>query len=131
VQVRDEGGVRAIVVVILRDRDPLGNGELLFQVKGDALLLLPSEGGDTLVCPGLIQGLACGSHDGNESLLLLVCSSGDDLLLIGGEVGGVAQHDRQDNNGKGWWWWAAVNQGFVTMVSVIVQNQGRDASRIC
>jgi hypothetical protein len=52
VQVRGEGGVgvgadvdRAIVVVVLGDRDPLGSGELLFQVTGDGLLLFPSEGG--------------------------------------------------------------------------------------
>jgi hypothetical protein len=52
VQVRGEGSVRvgadidgAIVVVILGNRDPLGSGELLFQVTGDGLLLFPSEGG--------------------------------------------------------------------------------------
>jgi hypothetical protein len=30
------------------DHDPLGSGELLFQVTGDGLLLLPSEGGSVL-----------------------------------------------------------------------------------
>jgi hypothetical protein len=52
VQVRGEGGVGvgagvdgAIVVVVLGNRDPLGSGELLFQVTGDSLLLFPSEGG--------------------------------------------------------------------------------------
>jgi hypothetical protein len=56
VQVRGEGGVgagagvdRAIVVVVLGNRDPLGSGELLFQVTGDGLLLFPSEGGGALV----------------------------------------------------------------------------------
>jgi hypothetical protein len=100
-----------IVVVILGDRDPLGSGELLFQVTGDGLLLLPSEGGDALVHLGLVQGLACGSHDGNESLLLSVrdssdglsrgrgvvllpLSGGDGLLLINGEVGGADRHGR-------------------------------------
>jgi hypothetical protein len=40
----------AIIVVVLGDRDPLGSGELLFQVAGDGLLLLPSEGGGALAC---------------------------------------------------------------------------------
>jgi hypothetical protein len=51
---------------------PLVRGELLFQVTSDGLLLLPSEGNDTLVHTCLIQGLACGSHDDDESL----CQSG-------------------------------------------------------
>jgi hypothetical protein len=52
VQVRGEGGVGvgagvdgAIIVVVLGDRDPLGSGELLFQVTGDGFLLFSSEGG--------------------------------------------------------------------------------------
>jgi hypothetical protein len=105
-----------IVVFVLGDRDPLGSGELLFQVTSDVLLLLPSEGGGTLVRPGLIQGLACGSHDGDESLLLslsgsgnglsrgcvvLLLLSGGGLLLVDGEVGGVAWHGRQDGGGGG------------------------------
>jgi hypothetical protein len=59
-QVRGEGGVGvgasidgAIVVVVLGKHDPLGSGELLFQVTSDGLLLLPSEGGDASVpCSG-------------------------------------------------------------------------------
>jgi hypothetical protein len=49
-QVREEGDIgvghgvdRAIVVVVLGGHDPLGSGELLFQVMGDGLLLFPSE----------------------------------------------------------------------------------------
>jgi hypothetical protein len=96
----------AIVVVILGDRYPLGSGELLFQVTNDGLLLLLSEGDVMLTRPYLIQGLACDSHDGDESLLLSVCGSGGglsrghrvvllplsgggDLLLIDREVGGA------------------------------------------
>jgi hypothetical protein len=115
VQVRGEGGIGvgagidgAIVVVVLGNRDPLGSGELLFQVTGDGLLLFPSEGGDALARPCLIQGLACGSHGGDESLLLSVRGSsgglscgrgivllllgdgGGGLLLVDGEVGGAA-----------------------------------------
>jgi hypothetical protein len=49
-QVCGEGGVvadvdGAIIIVVLGKRDPLGNGELLFQVMSDGLLLLPSKGG--------------------------------------------------------------------------------------
>jgi hypothetical protein len=125
VQVHGEGGVRvgvgvdgAIVIVVLGDRDPLGSNKLLFQVIGDGLLLLPSEGGGALTRPCLVQGLACGSYGGDESLLLSVCGSdgslsrgrgvvllslsGGGLLLIDGEVGGAAQHGRQDSGG-GWW----------------------------
>jgi hypothetical protein len=57
-QVRGEGGVGVgtdvdgvIVVVVLGDRDPLDSGELLFQVMGDDLPLLPSEGGGALARP--------------------------------------------------------------------------------
>jgi hypothetical protein len=60
-QVHSEDGIKvgvdvdgAIVVIVLGDRDPLSNGELLFQVMGDGLLLLPSEGGGVLMCPCLI-----------------------------------------------------------------------------
>jgi hypothetical protein len=61
VQVCGEGGVGvgagvdgAIIIVVLVDRDPLGSSELLFQVMGDGLLLLPREGGGPLTCPCLI-----------------------------------------------------------------------------
>jgi hypothetical protein len=61
VQVRDKGGIGVgadvngpIVVIILGDCDPLGSGELLFQVTSDGLLLLPSEGGDALARLGLV-----------------------------------------------------------------------------
>jgi hypothetical protein len=124
VQVRGEGGVGvgagvdgAIVVVVLGDRDPLGSGELLFQVTGDGLLLFPSEGGGALTRPCLVQGLACCSHGGDKSLLLSVHGSGGGLshdrgvvllplggsgglLLIDGEVGGAARNDRQDGGGR-------------------------------
>jgi hypothetical protein len=114
--VRDEDGVRvggsvdgAIIVVILGDLDPLGSGELPFQMTSDGLLLLPSESGGALTRPSLIQGLTCGSHSSDESLLLSVGSSGGGLscgcdilllplsgsggcglLLMNREVGGVA-----------------------------------------
>jgi hypothetical protein len=122
VQESGEGGIRvgagvdrAIVIVVLGDQDPLGSGELLFQVTGDGLLLFSSEGGGALARPCLIQGLLCGSHGGDKSLLLPVRGSdgglsrgrgivllpiggsGDDrgsLFLIDGEVGGAAQHGR-------------------------------------
>jgi hypothetical protein len=91
-------------------------------VTGDGLLLFPSEGGGTLARQCLIQGLVCGSHSGDESLLLLVRGSGGGLsrgrgvvllplggggdrdgdgglLLVDGEVGGAARHDRQDGGG--------------------------------
>jgi hypothetical protein len=87
-------------------------------VTGDDLLLLPSEGGGMLACLGLIQGLACNNHGGNESLLLSVCGSGGDLscsrdvilfplsgggggglLLIDREVAGAARHGQQDDGG--------------------------------
>jgi hypothetical protein len=122
-QVRVEGDVRvgagidgAIVVVVLRKRDPMVSGELLFQVTSDGLLLFPSEGGDALACPCLIQGLACGNH---KCLLLSVCSSSNGLshgrgivLLLGGsgdssgllpvdsgEFGVAARYSRQDGGG--------------------------------
>jgi hypothetical protein len=112
----------ANVIVVLGNRDPLGSSELLLQVTGDGFLLFPSEGGGAFARPCLVQGLACGSHDGDESLLLLVRGSGGGLsrgrdvvllplggsgggshdgglLLINGEVGGAARHDRQDGGG--------------------------------
>jgi hypothetical protein len=111
----------AIIIIVLGNHDPLGSGELLFQVMGDGLLLFPSEGGGTFARPCLVQGLACGSHGGDESLLLSVCGSGDGLshslgivllplgggggsrdgglLLVDGEVAGAARHDRQDGGG--------------------------------
>jgi hypothetical protein len=123
-QVHGEGGIGvgvgidgAIIVVVLGDRDPLGSGELLFQVTSDDLLLLPSESGGTLTRPCLFQGLACGSHDSDESLLLSVRGSGDSLshgrgvvflpLSSGsglfsvddGEVGVATWHGRQDGGG--------------------------------
>jgi hypothetical protein len=133
VQEHGQGGVRvgagvdgSIVVVILGDCDPLGSGELLFQVTSDDLLLLPSEGGNILALPCLIQGLVCGRHGGDESLLLslrssdgglshgrgvllLPLSSGGDLLLIDEEVGGAARYDQQDG-GDGWWRTLALGQ---------------------
>jgi hypothetical protein len=49
--------------------------------------------------PCLIQGLACGSHDSDESLLLSVRGGGGGgdgglLLVDGGEVGVAARHSR-------------------------------------
>jgi hypothetical protein len=93
--VRGEDGVRvggsvdgAIIVIVLGDRDPLGSGELPFQMTSDGLLLLPSESGGALTRPSLIQGLACSSHNSDESLLLSVGGSGGglscsrDILLL-------------------------------------------------
>jgi hypothetical protein len=126
VQVHGEGGVGvgagvdgAIVVIVLGNCDPLGSDELLFQVMGDGLLLFPSEGGGVLARPCLIQGLACGSHGGDESLLLSVRGSGGGLscgrgvvllplggggglLLVDGEVGGAGSARR---------WWLGVVVG--------------------
>jgi hypothetical protein len=96
----------------------LDSGELLFQVMSDGLLLLPSEDGNTLAHTSLIQGLACGSHGNDESILLsphgsrgglscghgillLPLSGGGGLLLINREVGGAAQHGWQDSEGGG------------------------------
>jgi hypothetical protein len=99
----------------------LGSGELLFQVAGDSLLL-PSEGGSELARPFLVQGLACDSHDDDESLLLSVHNSGGglsrsrniillplggssdhrgrgSLLLVDREVEGAARHGQQDDGG--------------------------------
>jgi hypothetical protein len=100
-----------IFVIILGDRDPLGSGELLFQVTGDGLLLLPSESSGALARPCLIQGLACDSDGGDKSLMLSIRGSGSGLshgcgtvllplgggglLLVDGEVRGAAQHGRQ------------------------------------
>jgi hypothetical protein len=85
-QVRGEGGIRvgagvdgAIVIIVLEDCDPLGSGELLFQVTGDGLLLLPSEGGCMLARLCLIQGLACCNHGSDENLLLSMRGSGGGL----------------------------------------------------
>jgi hypothetical protein len=113
VQVRGGGSIRVgagvdgaiIIVVVLGDCNPLGMGKLLFQVTGDDLLLLSSEGGDVLTRPSPIQGLACdndesvllsmrGSGGGlsRDRILLLLHLSGGGLLLIDGEVGGAAQN---------------------------------------
>jgi hypothetical protein len=117
---RGEGGVRAgvdgaIIVVVLGDNDPLCSVDQLFQVTSNDLLLHPSEGDGTLAHMGLVQGLACGSHDGDESLLLSHCGSsrglsrghggvhlslsgsGGGLVLIDREVEGAARHGRQDD----------------------------------
>jgi hypothetical protein len=57
-QVRGEGNIGvgasvdgAIVVVILGKRNPLGSGELLFQVMSKGILLPSSEGGGMPTCP--------------------------------------------------------------------------------
>jgi hypothetical protein len=107
-QVRSEGGVEVgadidgvIVVIILGDRDPLGSGEILFQVTSDGLLLLLDEDGGTLAHPCLIQSLARGSHSNNESLLLPVHGSGSGLsrgrdiivLPLGGGCDGLLPID--------------------------------------
>jgi hypothetical protein len=42
----------AIVIVALGNRDPLGCGELLFQVTSDGLLLLSEGGGAPVPHPG-------------------------------------------------------------------------------
>jgi hypothetical protein len=134
VQVRGEGGIGvgasvggAIVIVVLGDCSPLGNGELLFQVTSDGLLLLPSKG-------GAIQGLTCGNDEsllrslrdnrcglscGRDILLLPLRGDGSgSLLLINGEVGGAARHGQQDGGGLGWWWWATTNRRVRSEMSV-------------
>jgi hypothetical protein len=119
-QVHGEAGVGfgagvdgAIVVVILGNHDPLGNGKLLFQVTSDDLLLLPSKGGGALMHLCLIHGLACGRHGSDESILLLVRGRGIILLPLGsgggrgggmlpidgGEVGVATRHSQQDDGG--------------------------------
>jgi hypothetical protein len=81
---------------------------VLFDVTSGDLLLLPSEGNSTLTRTGLVQGLAWGSHNNDESLLLslhdsrgglshsrgiiLLPLSDGDLLLVNGEVGGATHH---------------------------------------
>jgi hypothetical protein len=112
-QVHGEGSVwvgasinGVIIIIILGDHDPICSGELPFQVTGEHLLLFPSEDSGVLTHPSLIQGLACVSHDGDESLLLSVHGRGgglshdrsivllplsdSSLSLIDQEVGGVA-----------------------------------------
>jgi hypothetical protein len=106
VQVHDEGNIgvgasvdRVIVIVVLGGHNPLGSGELLFQVMSDGFLPLPSEGGGVLMRSGLVQGLVCGNHDGDglsrsRGVVLLPLSTGGYLLLLDGEVGGATQHGR-------------------------------------
>jgi hypothetical protein len=60
-KVRDEGDIEvgddvegAVVIIVLGDCDLLDNGDLLFQVMSDVLLLLPSEGGSMLTQMNLI-----------------------------------------------------------------------------
>jgi hypothetical protein len=73
----------------------LDSEELLLQVTDDGLLLLSSEGGDTLTYTSLIQGLVCSSHGDDESLLLLLHGSrgglsrgrGVALLPLSGDSG--------------------------------------------
>jgi hypothetical protein len=111
-QVHDEGSIRvganiggAIVTIVPGDHDPLDSGELLFQVTGDGLSLLSSEGGGALAHPCLVQGVACDSHDSSGSLshgrdvVLLPLGSGDLLPIDGGEVGVATRHGRQDGGG--------------------------------
>jgi hypothetical protein len=97
----------AIVVVVLGDHDPLESDKLLFQVMSNCLFLLPNEGGGTLLCIGLVQGLATDSHDDDHSLLFSLCGShdilllplsdgGGNLLLINRGVGGAARYGRKD-----------------------------------
>jgi hypothetical protein len=84
-QVHGEGGigvgadVDGAIIIILGDHDPLGSGELLFQVTDNGLLLLTSKDSGAFTCSCLIQGLACSSHGSDESLLLSVCGSGGGL----------------------------------------------------
>jgi hypothetical protein len=71
---------------------------------------------------GLVQGLACSRHDGEETLLLslrgsrgglshgrrvilLPLHSGGNLLLLGREVGGDAHRDQEDAGGWGGGGW--------------------------
>jgi hypothetical protein len=91
---------------------------------GDGLLLVPSEGGGALARLCLDQGLACGSHGSDKSLLLSMRDSGGSLSrghgvvllphggggggrgngscllpIDGGEVGVAARQGRQDGGG--------------------------------
>jgi hypothetical protein len=59
-----------IVFIVLGNNDPLDSSKLLFRMMSDGLLLLSSKGGSTLMWMGLVQGLACSRHDGEETLLL-------------------------------------------------------------
>jgi hypothetical protein len=88
----------------------------------DGLLLLSSEGGGALTCPCLVQGLACGNHSNDESLLLsahnsdsslshdygivilpLGSGSGGGLLPVnGGEPGVATRYGPQDGGGGRW-----------------------------
>jgi hypothetical protein len=76
----------------------LGSGELLFQVMGGGLLILPSKGGSAFTHMCLIQGLTCDSHSGGVLSrgcgIVLLHLSGGDLLLVIGEVGGATRHSR-------------------------------------
>jgi hypothetical protein len=99
-----EGGIRvgsgidgAIIVIVLRDNNPMSSGELLFQVTGDGHLLLPSVGGGMFAYSCLIQCLVGCSHDSDDYLLLSMHASGGGgnrggcgLLLVDHEVVGVA-----------------------------------------
>jgi hypothetical protein len=98
-QVRGEGGVGigagfdGVIVIVLGKHNPLASSELLFQMTSNDLLLHPSEGSGVLTHLCLVQGLACSSHDKDESLPLSVrgSSDGGDLLPIdGGEIGVAA-----------------------------------------
>jgi hypothetical protein len=90
------------VIIVLGDNDPLGSGELLFQMMSIDLLLLLGEDDN--------------SHEGEESFLLLLCdgsnglshggsivffpvSGSGALLLHGREVGGDVCHDQEDGGG--------------------------------
>jgi hypothetical protein len=48
-------------------------------VTSDGFLLLLNEGGDTLACLYLVQGLACNNHDSDERFLFSVRGSDGDL----------------------------------------------------
>jgi hypothetical protein len=91
--VRGEGGVGvgaggdgAIIIIILGKRDPLGSGELLFQMMSDGLLHLLSEGSGMLTRPVLVQGFVCSRHSSDESLCSLCAAAVSSSFLLAAAV---------------------------------------------
>jgi Na+-transporting NADH:ubiquinone oxidoreductase subunit NqrF len=74
-----------IVVVVLGYRDLLDSGELLVQVTGDGLLLLPRQGGGTLSRPCLSRFLSVAATTAMKascSWCATVCCSSTERLEV-------------------------------------------------